>query len=81
MAQLGCAVEMHVKSAQREVFPLHLVAGLYIRTSQENYICHKVWVKDNKSARIGDTVFFKHTHLKKLTITTANAIIQSTNNL
>ena len=54
-----------------------MVPGLYVGTYQEQYIYHKVWVKDTKSVRIAYTVFLKNKYLTNPTITTDDAIVKS----
>ena len=77
LSPLVCAVEIHVKWTHRNKFSPHLVPGLYVGTHQEQYIYHKVWVKDTKSVRIAYTVFLKNKYLTNPTITTDDAIVKS----
>ena len=47
----------------------------------EHYRCHKIWVKDTESIRIGNTVFFKHKYLAMPTVTPADALLIAADNL
>jgi len=74
-APLGCKVEMYEMPSVRETWAPHTVSGYYIGNSWEHYRNRRVWVKDTKSVRAGETVFFKHKYLTQPTITTADALI------
>ena len=47
----------------------------------EHYRCHKIWVKDTKNVRVGNTVFFKHKYLTMPTLTNADALVNAANDL
>ena len=40
-------------------------------------MCHEVWVKETKSTRIGQTVFFMHKYLMQPHMTDTDALIQA----
>ena len=78
---MGCAVEMHIKPTAHGSFEAHSVSGFYTETYVEQYRFHQVWVKDTKSVRIGNTVFFKHKYLTMHTVTAADALLKAANDL
>ena len=49
--------------------------------STEHYRCHRVWLKDTRHERVGDTVFFKHKYLTMPTLTPADAMLKAANDL
>ena len=49
--------------------------------SVEHYRCHKIWVKDTKSVKNGNTVFFKQKYLSMPTVTAADALLATAENL
>ena len=73
----GCKVEMYEMPSVRETWAPHTVSGFYIGNSWEHYRNHMVWVKDTKSVRAEETVFFKHKYLTQPTITTSNDLSQA----
>ena len=80
-AVLGCEVEIHVMPAKRRTWAAHTKKGYYLGTSWEHYRCHVVWVKETKSTRVGQTVFFKHKYLTQPGMTDTDALIQAADNL
>jgi len=80
-AVLGCEVEVHVMPAQRRTWEAHTKSGYYLGTSWEHYRCHEVWVKDTRTARVGQTVFFKHKYLTQPGMTDADALVQAADGL
>ena len=72
---LGCAVEMHVMPSKRKTWGEHTKTGFYIGTSWDHYRCHEVWIKDTRTTRVGQTVFFKHKYLTQPILTPNNALI------
>ena len=81
MGPLGCAVEAHVTPSKRETFEPHSASGWYLGVSFEHYRCHDIYIKDTKGVRTCQTVFFKHKYLTMPTITKADAIIKSAEEL
>ena len=81
LAPLGCAVEMHVQPDVRETWAPHSVSGYNVGTSFEHYRCYIIWVKDTKSVRIGNTIFFKHKYLTMPTLTTADALLKAAHDM
>ena len=81
LAPMGCEVEMQVMPSVRETWAAHSVSGYYVGVSKEHYRCHKIWVKDTKSVRVGNTVFFKHKYLTMPTLTNADALVNAANDL
>ena len=78
---MGCAVEMHDMSSVRDAWESHTVLGYYIGVSKEHYRCHKVWVKDTRSVRVGNTVFFKHKYLTMPTLMNSDTLVNVANDL
>lgn len=58
-----------------------MASGFYIGTSDKYYRSHKVWLKDTRNVRVGDTVFFKNKYLTMPTITPADAMLKAADNL
>ena len=56
-AILGCAVELHVMPKNRKTWETHTKTGYYLGASWDHFWCHRIWVKDTKSERVGQTVF------------------------
>ena len=67
--------------SQRRTWATHTKTGYYLGTSWEHYRCHEIWVKDKKTARIGQTVFFKHKYFTQHAMMDTDALIQSVDNL
>ena len=80
-AILGCAVEMHVVPKNRRTWEAHTKTGYYLGTSWDHCRCHKVWIKDTKSTRIGQTVFFKHKYITQPTVTTSDALLRASEDI
>lgn len=77
LTPLGVQVEMHVMPGNRGTFAPHSVSGFCIGTSFKHYRCYEIYVKDTRSVRVGNTVFFKHKYLTMPTITNADALLKS----
>ena len=76
-APLGCEVKMCVIPSGRKAKESHTKTGYYLGTSWEHYWCHKGWIQEIKSTRVGQKVFFKHRNLTQPTITVADALLQA----
>ena len=76
-AILGCAVELHVTPKSRRTWEAHTKTGYYLGAAWDHYRCHRVWVKDTRSERIGQTVFFKHKYITQPAVTTAGALLRT----
>eukprot|EP00956_Cyclotella_meneghiniana_P034375 scaffold104153_cov26-Cyclotella_meneghiniana.AAC.1 len=63
LAPMGCAVQFHVKPDRRKTWSEHSMDGWYLKTSDEHYRCHIVFVKKTQAKRVTDTVFFKHKYI------------------
>jgi hypothetical protein len=81
IAPMGCEVQFHIKPARRKSFGEHSENGFYLRTSEEHYRTHVIFVKKTRSKRLADTVFFKHHYITQPTVTPADAIINAYNKL
>ena len=80
-AILGCAVELHVTPQNRRTWEAHTKSGYYLGASWDHYRCHQVWVKDTRSARVGQTVFFKHKYVTRPEITTSDALLRASEDI
>ena len=77
LAPMGCEVQFHIKPSRRKTFGEHSGDGYYLRTSDEHYRTHVVFVKKTRAKRLADTVFFKHKYITQPTVTTADAIVNA----
>ena len=77
LAPMGCAVQFHIKPTRRKTWGERASDGWYLKTSPEHYRCHVVFVKQTRSKRITDTVFFKHKYITQPTVTPADAIVKA----
>ncbi len=59
LAPLGCAVQLHQSNINQASWAENSINGWYLQTSLEHYQCHVIYVKQTKSERVSDTVFFK----------------------
>ena len=81
LAPLGMEVEMHLKPDARDTWQEHSASGFNVGTFFEHYRCFKIWIKETKSVRIGNTVFFKHKYLTMPTITPGDAVLKAAEDL
>ena len=81
LAPMGCAVQLHERSERRGSWAMNAVDGWYLRTSDEHYRCHVIYVKHSRSERISDTVHFKHKHITIPTVTPEDTIVKCMNDL
>eukprot|EP00804_Cyclotella_cryptica_P022238 CCRYP_017928-RA/>CCRYP_017928-RA protein AED:0.26 eAED:0.26 QI:0/0/0/1/1/1/3/0/814 len=81
LAPMGCAVQFHIKPSRRKTFGEHSEDGFYLKTSEEHYRTHIIFVKKTRAKRLADTVFFKHKYITQPTITPADAIVNAFNKL
>lgn len=81
LAPMGCAVQIHERSERRGSWAMNSVDGWYLRTSDEHYRCHEIYVKHTRSVRISDTVHFKHKHITAPTLTPEDTIVKALNDL
>ncbi|MBM5801495.1 MAG: hypothetical protein FJ077_11840 [Cyanobacteria bacterium K_DeepCast_35m_m2_023] len=81
LAPLGCAVQLYESNARRGTWAEHSTDGWYIGTSTEHYRCHRIYVKQTRSERISDTVFFKHKYITQPTVTQADIIVKALDDL
>jgi len=81
LAPLGCAVQLYESNARRGTWAEHATDGWYIGTSTKHYRCHRIYVKNTRSERISDTVFFKHKHITQPTVTPADTIVKALDDL
>ena len=81
LAPMGCAVQIHERSEKRGSWAMNSVDGWYLRTSDEHYRCHEIYVKHTRGVRISDTVQFKHKHITVPTLTPEDTIVKALNDL
>ena len=48
-----------------------------MKTSEEHYRTHALFVKKTRAKRLADTVIFKHKYITQPTVTTADAIVNA----
>eukprot|EP00804_Cyclotella_cryptica_P001131 CCRYP_008401-RA/>CCRYP_008401-RA protein AED:0.27 eAED:0.27 QI:0/0/0/1/0/0/4/0/702 len=77
LAPMGCEVQFHAKPSRRKTFGEHSGDGFYLKTSEEHYRTHVIFVKKTRAKRLADTVFFKHKYITQPTVTTADAIVNA----
>jgi hypothetical protein len=80
-APMGCAVQLHERSERRGSWAMNAIDAWYLRTSDEHYRCHVIFVKHSRSERISDTVHFKHKHITIPTVTPEDTIVKCLNDL
>ena len=81
LAPLECAMKIYEKPSKRQTWAVHSVNGWYLGTSPGHYRCYDVWVKGTGAFRSTDTVFLKHKHTTKPTVTPADAIVNAAKEL
>ena len=75
-APLGYKVAIHVVPRKRSTWEAHAKVGFYLGNSWEHYRCHKIWIVDTSSVRVGQTVFFKQKYLTKPSFTPLDAVLR-----
>jgi hypothetical protein len=80
-APLGCKVEVHVTPIVQETWAPHTATGCYISNTKEHYRCRQVYITHSKHIKTCRTVFFRHKYLTMPSITPADALIKSADNL
>ena len=78
---MGCAVIIHDKSGVRASWDNHTVYGWYLYISPYHYCAHVCRVKKTNTERVTDTILFEHKHITNPTVTHADQVIQSIDNL
>ena len=81
LAPMGCAVQIHQGSERRASWAANAIDGWYLQTSPEHYRCHVIYVKQTKSERVSDTVFFKTKYITQPTLTRADIVSKALNDL
>ena len=81
LAPLGTAVQYHVKPLTRASWGMRTISGWYLGALLEHYRCHRCWISETRSIKVGNTVFFKHKYLTMPTITMADIILTATRDL
>ena len=81
LAPMGCAVQLFQNSEKRTSWGANAIDGWYLQTSPEHYRCHVIYVKQTKSERVSDTVFFKTKYITQPTLTPADVITKALNDL
>jgi hypothetical protein len=78
---MGCAVQIHQGSERRASWAANAIDGWYLQTSPEHYRCHVIYVKQTKSERVSDTVFFKTKYITQPTLSRADIVSKALNDL
>ena len=78
---MGCAVQIHERSEKLGSWAMNSVDGWYLRTSDEHYRCHEIYVIQTRGVRLSDTVHFKHKHITIPTVTPEDTIVKCMNDL
>ncbi len=80
---MGCAVQTHQSSERRASWSwaMNAINGWYLQTSPEHHRCHVIYVKQKKSKRVSDTVFFNTKYITQPTMTQADVISKALNDL
>jgi hypothetical protein len=81
LAPMGCAVQLHQSSTRQASWAENSIDGWYLQTSPEHCQCHEIYLKQTKSERVSDTVFFKTKYITQPTITPADIITKALNDL
>jgi hypothetical protein len=81
LAPMGCAVQLYQSSARQASWAANTIDGWYLQTSQEYYQCYIIYVKQTKSERVSDTVFFKTKYIMQPTMTPADVITKALSDL
>ena len=81
LAPMGCAVQLYQSSERRATWAANTIDGWYLQTLPERYQCHIIYVKQTKSKRVSDTVFFKTKFITQPTMTPADVITKALNDL
>ena len=53
IAPIGCAVQFHIKPGRRKTFGEHSADGFYLKTSEEHYRTHIVFLQEDTSKMTG----------------------------
>ena len=77
LAPMGCAVQVHNSTNRRLTWAEHSLDGWYLKTSEEHYRCHVVFIKKTRSERISDTVIFQHRYITNPTITPEDKVVKA----
>jgi hypothetical protein len=78
---MGCAVQIHQGSERRASWAANAIDGWYLQTSPEHYRCQLIYVKQTRSKRVSDTVFFKTKYLTQPTLSPADVITKALQDL
>jgi hypothetical protein len=60
LAPMGCVVHIYQSSERQATWAANSIDGWYLQTSPDHYQCHVIHVKQTKSERVSDTVFFQN---------------------
>ena len=78
---MGCAVQIYQRCERSASWGAKAINRWYLQMSPEHYQCHVMYVKQTKSERVSDTVFFKTKYITQPTLTQANVISKALSNL
>jgi hypothetical protein len=79
LAPLGCAVQLYQSSEKQASWAANTIDGWYLQTLPEHYQCHIIYVKQTKSKRVSDTVFFKTKFITQPTMMLVDVITTHSN--
>ena len=79
LAPMGCAVQIYQRCERSASWGAKAINRWYLQMSPEHYQCHVMYVKQTKSERVSDTVFFKTKYITQPTLTQANVISKALN--
>ncbi len=80
-APLGWKVEAHIMPDVCKTWATHTASRYYIGNAWEHYRCHEVYISSTKCTLISKMVCFCHKYLTMPTITPADALIKTADNL
>ena len=80
-APIGCAVQVHVKPGNRQMWDTHTEAGYNLGTSMEHHQCFKIYVTKTRATRVSDTVFFKHQYITNPVVSPESLVVAAAQQL
>ena len=81
LAPMGCAVQLYQGSEKQTSWEANTIDGWYLQTSPQHYCCYVIHLKQTRSERVSDAVFFKTKYITQPTLTPADVITKALNDL
>ena len=81
LTPMGCAVQLYQSSEKQASWAANTIDGWYLQTLPEHYQCYIIYVKQTKSERVSDTVFFKTKFITQPTMMPVDVITKALNDL